>query len=125
MRAAKVLMTIPLCATIFVALGRATRHFALDWPVHAQHHLIHQIVMFVGIAVIGLMLVYGPLARRERWSWWALVIAAVAIHGGFWLGHPIVGMGEPATMPNVAQGILSALFVAGLFVARRALPADG
>lgn len=121
MRLPKVLLTIPLVATIFVALTRATVHFELGWPIHAQHHLVHQIVLFIGISMLGLMLLYGPLARGETWSWWGLLIAGLAIHGGFWLGHPLVGLGEPGTLPNTAQAVLSALYVAGLVTAWRAL----
>lgn len=62
MRLPKVLLTIPLAATIVVALTRATVHFGLDWPVHAQHHLVHQIVLFIAISLLGLLLLYGPLA---------------------------------------------------------------
>lgn len=117
MKISKVLLTIPLIATIFVALTRATVHFELDWPVHAQHHLIHQIVLMIGISLVGLIILYGPLIRGERWAWWGLLLTGIAIHGGFWLGHPIVGLGEPGTIPNTAQGILSALYAGGLLAA--------
>lgn len=117
----KALLTIPLIVTIFVALVRATVHFELDWPVHAQHHLVHQIVLMVGISALGLMLLYGPLARLEFWAWWGMIAVGVSIHGGYWLGHPLVGLGEPGAIPNTAQVILSLLFAAGLATSWRRL----
>lgn len=114
MQLTKILLTIPLAATIFVALGRATVHFELGWPVHAQHHLVHQIVLFLGLSAVGFLILYGPLARRERWSWWAMLIIGISLFGGFWFGHPLVGLGEPGMLPNTAQAVLSLLFVLGL-----------
>lgn len=115
----KTLLAIPLATTILVALGRATVHFELGWPVHAQHHLVHQIVLFLGLVAVGFMLLYGPLARRERWAWWTMLVVGISIFGGFWLGHPLVGLGEPGLIPNTAQAILSLLFLAGLAVGWR------
>lgn len=114
MRTAKILLTIPLAATIIVALTRATVHFELSWPMHAQHHLVHQIVLFIGISILGLLLVFGPLKRKESWAWWALLVTGLSIFGGFWLGHPLVGLGEPGMIPNTAQGILTLCFALGL-----------
>lgn len=114
MRLSKILITIPLIATIFVALFRATVHFELNWPIHAQHHLIHQIILFIGFSLVGLLLLYIPLSKGESWAWWGLFITGLAIHGGFWLGHPIVGLGESGTIPNTAQAILTVFFAIGL-----------
>lgn len=117
----KILISIPLVATIFVALTRATVHFELSWPIHAQHHLVHQIVLFIGFSLVGLLLLYKPLSRGRTWAWWGLLITGISIHGGFWLGHPLVGLGEPGTIPNTAQAILSGIFIAGLAVAWHSL----
>lgn len=114
---------MPLVATVLVSLIRGTRHLASDWPVHAHHHLIADITGAVGLAVVSLLILIGPMRRRERWAWWALLVAGTAIYGGFWLGNAVVGLGEPGAVPNTAQAVLSALYLAGLALAWPALEA--
>lgn len=124
MKAASVFLGLPLVAAVLVSLFRGTRHLARDWPVHAHHHLVGNVSTAVGLALVGLLIVLGPMRRRERWAWWALVIAGVAIYGGFWAGNAIVGLGEPGAVPNTAQGIQSGLYLVGLVLGRRALTAS-
>lgn len=119
------LLGVPLLATILVSLFRGTRHLSWDWPVHAHHHLVANISTAVGLAVVSLLLVVGPLQRRERWTWWALLVAGLAIFGGFWIGNATVGLGEPGALPNTAQAILTALYVGGLGLAWRPLRPAG
>ena len=121
MRLASLLLGLPLVATILVALIQGTRHLSWSWPVHAHHHLISHITLAVGLGTICLMLIVGPLRRLERWSWWSLVVAGVAIYGGFWIGNATIGLGEPGAGPNTSQAIQSALYASGLAVAWREL----
>lgn len=114
-RAPVVLLALPLLATIAVAVVRGSRHFGWAWPVHAQHHLVAHIAGSVGLAGVGLLILFLPLRQgREPWAWWALALAGAAIFGGFWLGNVTVGLGEPSTVPNTAQSVLTLLYVAGL-----------
>lgn len=114
MKAASLLLGLPLVATVLVALIRGTRHLAAAWPVHAHHHLIANISSAVGLALVGLLVLAGPMRRGERWARWALLIAGAAIFGGFWLGNAAVGLGEPGTIPNTAQAVLTLAYAAGL-----------
>jgi hypothetical protein len=123
-RLASVFLGVPLAATVLVSLIRGTRHLASDWPVHAHHHLIADITGAVGLAVVSLLILIGPIRKRETWAWWALLVAGVAIYGGFWLGNAVVGLGEPGAVPNTAQAVLSALYLTGLVLAWRALGAS-
>lgn len=125
LKLASTLLALPLGATILVSLVRGTRHLAWDWPVHAHHHLIANISVAVGLSVVSLLILFGPVQRRERWAWWALLIAGAAIYGGFWLGNAVVGLGEPGAVPNTAQAVQTAVYAAGLVVAWRALEMPG
>lgn len=116
-RAATLLLSIPLVATILIAVIRGTRHFGWDWPTHAHHHLAAHISGAVGLAVVGLLVMLE--ARSEPWAWWALAVAGVAIFGGYWIASAAVGLGIEAAVPNTAQGILTLTYAAGLVVARR------
>jgi hypothetical protein len=129
MRLASLLLGLSLVATILVALIQGTRHLSWSWPVHAHHQLISQIALAVGMSIICLMLISGPLRRMERWSWWALAVGGVATYGGFWIGNATIGLGEPGAAPNTSQAIQSALYASGLVIAWRELaksqaPAD-
>ncbi len=118
MRTVSALLGLPLVATIVIALAQGTRHFAWDWPVHAHHHLLAHLSSAVGLCIVSLLLVFGPLRRGEAWAWWALCIAGVAIYGGYWLGNATVGLGEPGLAPNTSQAIQTLMYVAGLVLAR-------
>lgn len=122
MKAASIFLGLPLVATVLVSLIRGTRHLGWEWPVHAHHHLIANISTSVGLCVVALMILSGPMQRREKWAWWALAIAGVAIYGGFWLGNVVVGLGEPGAVPNTAQGVQTGLYLVGLMLGWRALP---
>lgn len=63
--------------------------------MHAHHHLIAHITSVVGLSVVSLLVLAGPLQRGQRWAWWGLLVTGVAIYGGFWLGNVVVGLGEP------------------------------
>lgn len=94
MATAMVLMTIPLVTTIWFTLTVTPQHFALKWPTHAQHHLVSDMSVSIGICVIALILVFGPLRDHQSWSLWALLIAGLANFGSYWLGNLTTGLGE-------------------------------
>lgn len=119
MRLTSTLLGLPLVATILVALIAATRHLAEDWPVHAQNHLLGHISVAVGLSVVSLLIVFGPLRRHERWAWWALVVAGSTIYGGFWFANLTVGFGESATGPNASQAVQTVVYGLGLVSAWR------
>ena len=119
MRLVSSLLGLPLVATILIALIQGTRHLSWDWPVHAQHHLLAHITSAVGLSVVSLFLIFGPLKRREPWAWWALAIAGVGIYGGFWLGNATVGLGEAGAAPITSQAIQSVLYLIGLILGWR------
>lgn len=125
MKAASIFLGLPLATTVLVSLIRGTRHLAWEWPVHAHHHLIGNISTAVGLSLVGLMVLFGPMQRREKWAWWALLIAGAAIYGGFWLGNVVVGLGEPGAVPNTAQGVQTGLYLVGLILGWRAVAAPG
>lgn len=114
-------VAVPLVATIGIAVIRGSRHFAWDWPTHAHHHLLAHITAAVGLSVVALMVLFGPLRRRKGWAWWALVVAGVAIFGGYWAGNLTVGLGIEAAQPNTAQAVLTATYTLGLMALRRQL----
>ena len=119
MRIASVLLGLPLVASVLITCIQGPRHLSWQWPVHAQHHLLGHITTVVGLSVVSLLLVVGPLQRRERWAWWALVVTGVSLFGGFWLGNLMVGLGEPGAVPNTSQALQASVYLLGLVLAWR------
>lgn len=123
-RWSSVLLGIPLVATIFIAVIRGSRHFSWDWPTHAHHHLLANIATAVGLAVVALLVLIGPLHRGERWSWWGLAVAGLSLNGSYWLGNVTVGLGIDPLVPNLAQSVLTLSFLAGLVLAWREIGSE-
>lgn len=121
LRSSSALLGIPLIAAMLIAVIRGSRHFSWDWPTHAHHHLLANIATAVGLAIVALLVLVGPLQRGERWSWWGLAVTGLSLFGGYWLGNVTVGLGIDPLVPNVAQSVLSLSFLAGLVLAWREL----
>ena len=117
MRLVSGLLGLPLVATILIALIQGTRHLSWEWPAHAHHHLLGNISTAVGLAIVSLLVIFGPLQRSERWAWWALLVTGISIYGGFWLANAAVGLSEPAAITS--QAVQTALYAAGLALAWR------
>jgi hypothetical protein len=111
-----------LVANALINVLQATRHFSEGWPVHAQHHLLDHISSAVGLSLVSLLLVFGPLKRGERWAWWGLAVAGVMLFGGYWFANVTIGLGLPSAIPNASQAIQAALYSIGLGLALQAVP---
>lgn len=118
-RTASLLLTLPLFASSVIPISRGTTHLSLDWPVHAHHHLVHQLFLWTGLPILGLLLVWIPLQRGELWAKWALLLIGLCLYGGYWVGNLTIGLGEPATIPNTSQAIQALIYSTGLIVAWR------
>lgn len=121
MKLASFLLGVPLVANGLITLIQASRHLFTDWPVHAHHHVVAHISSTVGVVVVALLVLIGPLQHRERWAWWAMLAAGVTMYGGYWLGNVIVGLGEPEVLPNTSQAAQSVVYFAGLVLGWRGL----
>lgn len=121
LRLSSALLAVPLIAAMLIAVIRGSRHFSWDWPTHAHHHLLANIATAVGLAIVALLVLIGPLQRGEPWSWWGLAVTGLALFGGYWLGNVTVGLGIDPLVPNVAQSVLTLSFLVGLVLAWREL----
>lgn len=93
------------------------------WPAHARFHVVQALIWLIGFDLISVALALGPFARGERWARWALVIALIMAHGGYFIallaipeGHPPEGL--RAHLPLAALLVLHAI---GLVLGWRAL----
>ncbi len=62
---------------------------------HQDFHVVWEACKYFSASVLALAIVVGPLARRERWAWGALLIASVTMFGGVFFADALTH-GAPA-----------------------------
>jgi len=55
-------------------------------PPHPMFHVLTAALGFFGVAaILGISIAFGPYLRGERWAWWSLLLADLAvILANFW-----------------------------------------
>lgn len=66
------------------------------WSQHAQFHMVEAFIWITGFDVAIVALAWGPLQRKERWSFWLLTALFVSAQGGHFLASAAVPQGRPA-----------------------------
>lgn len=69
--------------------------FQVGATAHQNFHVVWEAFKYFAASILALGIAVGPLARGERWAWWAMVVASVALFGGVFLADAITG-GAPA-----------------------------
>lgn len=93
------------------------------WSHHAQFHLFLSWLWILGLDIAILALAWGPLQKRERSSFWLLLVLFLFAHGG----HFIASLVEPAGRPmdywwyDYALGGVALIYAVGLAIAWKAL----
>jgi hypothetical protein len=89
---------------------------------HQNFHVAWEACKYFAASVLALFVVVRPLARGERWAWWAMVIATLALFGGVFFAHAITH-GGPA-IDHWSYGSFFVLSCAALGVLRSAATRD-
>lgn len=93
-----------------IADGLPMHGFDKTWPDHARFHVTWATANKVGFCLTAAIVALIPLRRRERWSWWVLLIFTVLgnyalIPSAIWQGSgPRAGFEIP-----IAVGFLALL----------------
>jgi hypothetical protein len=91
------------------------------WPAHARFHVMQALLWAVGFDAVVALIVLGPFARGERWARAALLVAAVFLHGAYFIAFAAGGW--PTNLSaHVSLGASTLLFVFGLALGWRAEP---
>lgn len=93
-----------------------------SWSDHAQFHLFLSWIWIVGLDIAIIYLAWGPLQKRDRSSFWTLLILFISAQGGHFMASLVV----PACRPSepwydYALGTVALIFAIGLGIAWRAL----
>ena len=92
------------------------------WSAHAQFHHFLGWLWLLGLDFAIITLAWGPLQKRERSSFWILLVLFLSAQGG----HSIASLVVPAGRPpepwyDYALGAVTLIFAVGLGIGWKAL----
>ena len=93
-------------------IGEAT------WSDHAQFHLFLSWIWIVGLDIAIIALAWGPLQKRERSSFWFLLVLFISAQDGHFIASLVVPAGRPSEWwYDYALGTVTLIFAIGLGLA--------
>lgn len=125
MKRAAWFITIASIINILGFLIGLTEHLdEATWVAHAQFHHVLAWIWLVGLDITIMTLAWGPLQRRERWSFWLLLVSFFSAQGGFFMAVGLVFEGRPPELwHHLSLAMVLLMYAVGLFDAWRALNA--
>jgi hypothetical protein len=91
MRAAVWLITTACAAQTLGYLSAVNEHAGeAQWSPHAQFHWVEALVWMTALNLAMIVLAWGPLQRRERWSLRLVTVLFATAHGAHWLAKVAV-----------------------------------
>ena len=92
------------------------------WSDHAQFHLFLSWIWVVGLNIAIITLAWGPLQKRDKGSFWILVILFLIAQGGHFIASLVAPAGRPPEWwYDYALGTMALIFAIGLGIGWRAL----
>jgi|GEM_PF-2812464 len=83
---------------------------------HQDFHVVWEACKYFTASLLALLVVVGPLARGERWAWWAILAATVVMFGGVFFAHALT-RGGPA-IDHWSYGTMLVVSIAALLALR-------
>ena len=123
MKNAARLITFACVVQVLGYLYALPRHLGEPtWSEHAQFHHVLAWIWLVGLDLAIVALAWGPLQKRDKGSFWLLLVLFLSAQGGHFLASLIVPAGRPPEpWYDLALGTMSLIFAVGLGIAWRAL----
>lgn len=92
------------------------------WPDHAQFHLVEAFIWITGLDAAIIALAWGPLQRKQRWSFWTLLALFCSAQGSHFFSSLAVPKGRPAgRWYDWALGLVALFYAIGLAMGWRRL----
>lgn len=92
------------------------------WSDHAQFHLFLSWIWLIGLDIAIITIAWGPLQKREKSSFWTLLILFISAQGGHFIASLVVPAGRPSEpWYDYALGAEALIFAIGLAIAWMAL----
>jgi hypothetical protein len=92
------------------------------WSDHAQFHHVLAWIWLVGLDIAIIAIAWGPLQKRDKMSFWLLLVLFISAQGGHFMASLVVPAGRPSEpWYDSALGSLALIFAVGLGMAWKAL----
>jgi len=92
------------------------------WSDHAQFHLFLSWLWIVGLDIAIIALAWVPLQKRDKGSFWILLVLFISAQGGHFIASLVVPAGRPSEFwYDYALGSVALIFAIGLGVGWKAL----
>jgi peptidoglycan/LPS O-acetylase OafA/YrhL len=99
----------------------ASLHFGQpDATTHQNFHVVWEAFKYFAASTACLAIALGPLRRGERWAWWTMLVACLALFGGVFVAHAL-SKGGPA-IDHWSYGSFLAISMAALAMLARTAP---
>ena len=99
----------------------AALHFGQpDATAHQNFHVAWEAFKYFAASSACLAIALGPLRRGERWAWWTMLVACLALFGGVFVAHAL-SRGGPA-IDHWSYGSFLVISIAALAVLARVPP---
>jgi hypothetical protein len=96
------------------------------WSDHAQFHLFLSWIWIIGLNIAIIAFAWGPLQKRDRSTFWILVVLFLSAQGGHFIASVVVPAGRPSEFwYDYALGAMVLIFATGLGTGWRALSKSG
>ncbi len=93
-------------------------HFGqADATAHQNFHVVWEAFKYFAASSVCVAIALGPLRRGERWAWWIMLVACLALFGGVFVAHALSG-GGPA-IDHWSYGSFLVISLAALAVLAR------
>jgi len=115
-----ILISVPLILYLYVHAYYMSWHLSDPaWLMHAKNHLVRGMFGGTGLALVGLIVTFGPFRKGEYWAWWTLLVLGIFAFGGFWLSDLIANFALPAEQKYafLVNTLSSAFYISGLALA--------
>ncbi len=71
-------------------------HFGqADASAHQNFHVVWEAFKYFAASAACVAIALWPLRRGERWAWWTMLVACLALFGGMFVAHAL-SLGGPA-----------------------------
>jgi hypothetical protein len=99
----------------------AALHFGQpEATAHQNFHVVWEAFKYFAASSACVAIALGPLRRGERWAWWTMLVACLALFGGVFVAHAL-SRGGPA-IDHWSYGSFLAISLAALALLARVPP---
>ncbi len=92
-----------------------------DATAHQNFHVVWEAFKYFAASSVCVAIALGPLRRGERWAWWIMLLACLALFGGVFVAHAL-SLGGPA-IDHWSYGSFLLISMAALAILAR-VPVD-